>query len=272
MKTFFFLLVTLMTHAEAYTLNNNFSGAFKNHKVHVYIDELSSCAMAGITVYDLVDMINPAADKFWNRVPTSNLSLHNGGISPNTANITTGILCAPTDQACITAAGPNVIAPVSGIVISCNNDANNFKDPAVLAVTVPNNFSGSKITGAVILINDSSNTFSNLTRDGKIAVIAHEIGHAIGLGHTDDKAALMYFKAIDERRALGKDDMLGVSYLYPMKMDGGGLLGGCGTIKNNDSSPPTHPPLWQTGGALFLMIALFELIRLLNRTNARPAA
>lgn len=266
MKTIFILSILLSSQVLAYTLNNNFGASFKDSDVNVNIDELTTCANAGVSVEDLRDMIDPAVEKFWNRVPTSKLRLKFGGFSNTTTNISTGRLCAPTDDECITDAGATVIAPVKDIVIACNNNSNNFKDPNVLAVTIPNNFSGKKIVGSVILINDWSTSFANLSRSDKIGVIAHEIGHAIGLGHTDDKAALMYYRTVNLRKTLGEDDMRGVSYLYPMQLDAGGLLGGCGTIQAA-GTPPTNPPFWPMAISLGVLILIFEARKLLGRAK-----
>jgi hypothetical protein len=269
MKTLLVSLLFIST-AHAYTLNNNFGASFKDNEVKVRVDRSTTCANAGVTVYELEDLIKPSVDKFWNTVPTSNLVLKSGGYQEAVANINTGRLCAPTDDECITTAGGTVIAPVDDIVIACNNNALNFGDPNVIAVTIPNNFSGKKITGAVILINESSTIFSTLSKADRIGVIAHEIGHAIGLGHTDDKGALMYYRTVDQRSKLGEDDMRGVSYLYPMQLDGGGLLGGCGTI--NTGSGSINPPFWQMGAMLALMIAIIEAMKLFNRSKARASA
>ena len=50
-----------------------------------------------------------------------------------------------------------------------------------------------------------------------IAVIAHEIGHALGLGHSTEKGALMYPSMVTQRKKLGLDDIYGISYLYPIE-------------------------------------------------------
>src|SRR5690606_21495045 len=106
--------------------------------------------------------------------------------------------------------------------------------------------------------------------------IAHEIGHAIGLGHAEDnqKEALMYFRLVNQRKELGQDDIDGVSFLYPMHVDAfglleGGLLGGCGTIQLNKNEPPKNPPFSQMVFPLAVMILLFELGRFLLRIHSK---
>ncbi len=260
----FFLLLIISSPLFAYTLNNNFGASFKNNEIKVYIAGNTTCSTAQLNIYDLNDLITPANDNFWNRVPTSNIRLSNGGYTDAIDNINTGRLCAPTDNDCIVDAAATVIPPVDGIVIACNNNPDNFNGSNVLAVTIPNKFSGRDITGAVILINDSSVVFAGLSKSDKIGVIAHEVGHAIGLGHTDDTAALMYYRTVKQRKTLGEDDMRGVSYLYPMKLDGMGLLGGCGTISTKPPGASGKSLFWQMSITLTIVILISELIKLLR--------
>jgi hypothetical protein len=275
---FFFLLFFIPQIVFAFTLNNNFSAAFDKSKVNVFIDRNTTCALAGITVYDLEDVIKKGIGKFWNIVPTSNLRLKFGGFSDTVSNINsvTGRLCAPTDDDCIKAAGANVIPPVNEIIVACNANQTNFVDSNVLAVTVPNHFSGKKIRGAVILINNFSNDFAQLSHDGKVAVLAHEIGHALGLGHSENKSALMYYRTVAERKKLGQDDIDGVSYLYPVHIDGCGAFGSVfgGTVamnhKNKDDDDDTNFPFWPMVISLFAMIGIFEAAKILKKS--RPLA
>jgi hypothetical protein len=65
------------------------------------------------------------------------------------------------------------------------------------------------------------------------AVIAHEIGHAFGLGHSEYKHNLMYYSVGGKtQKWLGIDDIDGATYLYPHDAEMAGLLGSCGTIKD----------------------------------------
>lgn len=266
MNTLFFFLF-LPSLSFAFTLNNNFEAAFDKKEVKVFIDNTSTCANAGLTPYELADLVKPAVEKFWNTVPTSSLRLKAAGFSDPVDNINSGRLCPPTDDQCISGAGSTVIPPVSGIVIACNNNPDNYGNSGsdvsnVLAVTVPNNFSGKKIKGAIILINNvSGSAFSRLSHGDKKSVIAHEIGHAIGLGHSEDKAALMYYRTVDLRSKLGQDDIDGVSYLYPVHVDGcggfSGLFGGTISTRKDDDFP-----FWPMVISLLAMVGIFELLRL----------
>lgn len=280
MKIIFFLLV-IPVASQAWTLNNNFGAGFKKNKVKVYIDSSTTCLDNLITVNELESMIAPSVDDFWNKVPTSNLRLEAAGFSGPIQNINNGRLCSPTDDVCITAAiGTNNLIPaVEEIYIACNDNALNFGSRNVLAVTIPVKFAGKKIAGAIILINDAygNDEFGKLGRKDQIAVIAHEIGHAIGLGHSEDSAALMYYRTVDLRKRLGQDDIDGVSFLYPILIDffglaadgaGNGILGGCGTISTKNEKPPGNPPV-QMALALGALVIIFELWRLLNRSNTR---
>lgn len=254
------LFIIFSSNSSAFTLNNNFGAAFKQKKVSVRIAGNTTCN--GLRAEELDSLIKPAIDGFWNKVSTSSLRLSKGQYSPAIANIGNGFLCPPTDLTCINQG--TTIPPVTDIILSCNNNPQNFSNSSsVLAVTVPNNFSKDSIVGAVILINDSSNIFSQLSRNEQISVIAHEIGHAIGLGHSSVDASLMFYRTVDHREKLGQDDMDGVSYLYPEKMDACGILG---TIEETKT-----PPFLTTLGVLALMILLVEGTKLLKRAQRRSA-
>jgi len=262
-----FILASLMNFSYAYTLNNNFGAAFKNPNVKVRIVGNTTCENLGLAnIYDLQELVAPAANNFWNRIPTSELRVEEDGFTEAIPNINELVLCSPTDNTCIEdtqTAGKDLMPPVDGIVIACNN---NFSAPNILAVTVPNKFSGDKILGAVIFINNTINSsFKNLSRSDKIGVIAHEIGHAIGLGHTNQKNALMYYRVTNQRNSLGEDDIRGVSYLYPVKFDG------CGLISKTVDKDEIDPASWQLILGLISVYAFFFLIKLLNRPKARAA-
>ncbi len=271
MLKFFFIFIIFQQNIFAFTLNNNFGAAFKTNKVKVFVASDTICNNAQVTSEELQSLVAPAINNFWNKVPTSALDLISGGFSdPVGTDINTDRLCAPTDNDCIDSANASLIPPVKEIVIACNSNDENFGGPTatnVLAVTVPNNFSGTKITGAVILINNFSDSFSKLSKSDKISVIAHEIGHAIGLGHaeSDHQEALMYYRTTNLRRSLAQDDIDGISYLYPVDGDG------CGLISSSIDTSNKLPPIIGMGAGFLSILMFFKILELLRRYKTRPS-
>lgn len=274
MKAIALLALLIPSFAFSWTLNTNFGASFKTNEVKVFIDNNTACDKNHITTGELQALVESAVDNFWNKVPTSALHLSFGGFSTGIAAMSDGRLCSPTDNACITQGSSDpagVIPAVDNIVIACNENPKNFDNSDnVLAVTIPVKFSGKKIAGSVIIINDVSDPakFGQLSRNDQISVIAHEIGHALGLGHSKNSAALMYYRTVDLRTNLGQDDIDGISYLYPMKGDlyglsKEGILGGvCATITPYEDNTKGGPPFLQMGAGLFIMILMFEILRL----------
>jgi len=142
------------------------------------------------------------------------------------SNFLTGILCASDSES--TCDVTTSVPAVTDIVIACNNNTtDNFPSASYLGLSAPTVLSGSKIKGSIILINDSAaSAFSKLSRSEMESVLAHEIGHAIGIGHSNKNEALMYYKNSDKMHRLAQDDIDAISYLYPNKLDGCGLFGG----------------------------------------------
>lgn len=216
-KLIIIFLLLLSLPSFAFRLNTSTGAAFNDDEVKIYVTSNSTCTQAGTTAQELLDLAVEASDDFWNTVSTANIKVKEGGIKTITdTNYITGELCASdSDTSCPASAIPKV----SNIIIACNNNATNFSSSSVLALSGPNNVSGSTIKGSVILINDLHNSFSLLSKSEKLNVLAHEIGHALGLGHTSKTEALMYYKNSDDRVALSQDDIDGITYLYPFEAD-----------------------------------------------------
>jgi len=222
--------------AKAFFLNTSTGAAFDN-EVSIYVTSNSTCTNAGITKERLLEIAVQAAEKYWNRVPTANLTLKRGGILTTTDNLfLTGKLCATGCNAATD------VPAVNDIVIACNNNSvDNFPSSAYLALTAPNNLSSSKISGSVILINDTATTSFNTLSSAEVeSVLAHEIGHAIGLGHTGKTEAMMYHLNNPDRKKLAKDDVDGVSYLYPNQFDGCKDILGLSLGLSDPKDPPSN--------------------------------
>jgi hypothetical protein len=239
-------LITL--NVQAFTLNNSAKLIFSQDEVTVNV--ASNCVNIGTTNTELLSIVGDAVDQFWNKASTSRLKLREGQVINVAAAFHTAAICVAS-----TNCTPNpAIAVSSDILVSCNNNTTNFTSSSILGVTIPNNISGSSIIGSLVLINDTAATqFDSKTRAEKVAIIAHELGHAFGLGHSPVEDSLMYYATVSKRVTLGSDDISGISYLYPKQQP----ISGCGTV-DFDGKGPTYWPGLFIG---FSIIGFAELFR-----------
>lgn len=243
------LLLSLVAfNVQAFTMNNSAKLVFDHDEVTVNV--ASNCQNIGIDGNEVLSIVGDAVDEFWNTAPTSRLKLRAGSVISAAAAFRTDSICVAS-----TNCTPNpTLAVGNDILISCNANATNFPSSSILGVTIPNNISGSTIVGSLVLINDTAATqFGAKTRPEKVAIIAHELGHAFGLGHSPVNDSLMYYATVSQRTSLGRDDIDGISYLYPKQQP----VSGCGTIDLNGSKPNFWPGLFIG----FSIIGLAELFR-----------
>ncbi len=254
-----FILILITQLSFGGTFMSSTGAYFKDSEVKVMVAPGTTCSNAGITASDIIKYITPAVDEYWNEVTTSRLELVNGKTySKSSSLFSTGDLCVDQSSTVPCSGVSNPIPKVTDIVIACNNNTANFSigggSPAsVLAITLPNNIQGNYLQGSMILINDTpSSPFSSLNTEEIIAVLAHEIGHAVGIGHSTNDGNLMFWTPTPERFALGPDDVDALTYLYPKRFDGCGLFG---TVKNVD--PPNYFFQFFLGVISTLLLFLF---------------
>lgn len=111
---------------------------------------------------------------------------------------------------------------------------------------------GDELTAGIMSLNASPGraNIGNLSRSLVAIVLAHEIGHLLGLGHSQDTNALMYYNAgVKTTMSLAQDDIDGVSYLYPRNEMGGDKPLGCGLVKR------FTPPMGSSGSLILLLLA-----------------
>ena len=221
-----------------FTLNPNMNG-FSSSNIDIQIAN-SDCSGAGFTTAKYQTLIEDAVDEYWNSVSTSSIYLKVTGI--NSAVDING------DQF---SAAIN-IASSGTILAGCNDDVTDFTDGSILGAAVGTcDSSGCR---SVLILNSHANSYLKNKSDSEIkAVIAHEIGHAFGLGHSEYQHNLMYYSVSGKtQKWLGIDDIDGATYLYPHDAKIAGLLGSCGTIKDISKHK-----LKESNDSIFSFLSLF---------------
>jgi hypothetical protein len=115
-------------------------------------------------------------------------------------------------------------------------------------------------TGKLADINALSETLVNV-------VMAHEIGHVLGLGHSTDTASLMYYDASAKTTlSLSQDDIDGITFLYPRKeLSKLSDIGGCAMVSDVGDSGSN----WWGGNSIGLMLAAYAAWLLARRLTSR---
>lgn len=253
----FFLFIS--DNAQSFTLNNTAKLVFADDEVIVNV--ASGCTEIGVTSEELLELVGKAVDNFWNKSPTSRLKLRKGNVINVDARYHSDSICIDS-----TNCEPNPDLSVSSdILIACNANAVNFPNSSILGITIPNNITSNKIIGSLIMINDKSDTqFSAKSNEEKTAILAHEIGHAFGLGHSPVQDSLMYYATVSQRKALGRDDIDGISYLYPKQQP----ISACGSLDIAGDKGGLSGPDWWSGLFLgFSIVGLAEIFR--NRRKSK---
>lgn len=209
------------TEAMAFTLNG--SSALRGwpaETVTFYVN-YDNCP---VSEGDLNSMIDRAA-ALWNSVPSSGVTIRRGGSSTVTASQATDSSFYATLEE------TPVIICDTDLSTNIGQDSENIPGAASFAV----DSSTLEIAHGFLLLNAESGKAANIGNDSvqeKLdLIIAHEIGHVMGLGHTSDVDALMYFNATAKTEMnLSQDDIDAITYLYPRSEFGGDGLLGCGSL------------------------------------------
>jgi hypothetical protein len=213
-----------------------------------------------------------AAIALWNGVPTSDLVLSVG----NTQHALSGSITTYTNGPAVYTGNP---------LVYC--DTNFVSDNSL---TLTNGYSGipgsdmqptlacdpgshyCKITGSIVLLNFDASDGTNIDALAAIQpnlpsiILAHELGHALGLGHSADTKALMYFDASSKKQLrLAQDDVNGLSYLYPRSELGGDKVFGCGTIEAVNGSRPGGPGTGAATELALLLLSCFAAVSAFKR-------
>jgi hypothetical protein len=223
-----FLFMTFnSTNSNAFTLLASSVTAGWDTTTLAFAVNDSSCTALGISTTTLYAAID-AAVALWNSAPTSGIKLSRG------ASVTSVTSTNPPTIYCSNVGQTAGIAGVGTIAQTSN---------------------GHPSSGSLALNGDSTKSayFNTLSATYQSIVVAHEIGHVLGLGHSEKVYALMYYDISSKTNLnLSQDDVDGITWLNPRSEPGSGIMG-CGSVRNvsdrNDRMPP--PPSGGSGGVIF---------------------
>ena len=254
-STLLFVLMLFGQQALGFSLNNNTGKGFSSNEIDVYIAD-TDCSGAGFTTERYKALVSSAVKRFWNNVPTSALFLDVKGIRSD-------IDIDGDDHD----AALNKV-PRNSILAGCNDSADQFSNASILG-SAKMKCSGSTCY-AVLILNAHPNSSLPDKDEGVIEdIIAHELGHAFGLGHSKLKPSLMYYSVSGKfQKWLGQDDIDGVSYLYPHDSEvdilGMSLLGNCGSINMNGDNQHGFFKSVLIGLILILLLGFFRKLFIRN--------
>lgn len=235
----------------AFTLNPNTGKGFKDTEVNIYIAD-TDCSGAGFTTAQYRTLIKEAVNKFWNAVPTSSLRL-------DVKEIRSDIDIDGDDhEAAIQK------APMNSILAGCNDSAEDFDDASILGSALMT-CSGNNCQAVLILNAHPNSSLPDKSSSTIEAIIAHELGHAFGLGHSEFKHNLMYYSISGKfQEWLGQDDIDGVTYLYPhdpeLEILGISAMGSCATLSFDGEEDSSHF-LKSFFSGLFFFLVLYRVRR-----------
>jgi hypothetical protein len=221
MKYLYLAILLVSANAHGWTLNSSSLMKYSLGTIQIKIAS-DTCTNAGLTPSTIETLVQDSITEFWNTVPTSSLSLSTTGNSGIAFNNLATLLDAVN------------LTSKNTIIVGCSNAVSEFSSPGTLAVGGLG-CAGSDCYGAVILNDKAGTLLSKVDRQTLLTTFAHELGHALGLGHTSVKEALMYYNLSNKtQKSLHQDDMDGISYLYPNSKKLGGIAGACGSVSIKD--------------------------------------
>ena len=222
MKVLYFLVLIFITqNSFGFTLRGqSFIEGFSADTVSVFYNP-TNCPST------IASDINTAVE-FLNSAPSTNLKLNVNGTTATGVSTFSGFAFAQ-----------NTI--LIGCSIDTNADAGGC-DAACLNSLVgvgTSSFNGVQIFNGYVILNENNGVggeYSTKSESTRTIVMAHELGHVLGLGHSAEPAALMHYSVAQKSNLnFHQDDIDGLNYLYPSNEPGDGLMG-CGTISTNNKN------------------------------------
>lgn len=228
------LILFLPNLLYAFTLTGEKRG-FNTNEVTINFSD-SDCSGTGMSVSKIKSYTKTAIEEYWNEINTSALSLKIGSIKSSIDTTNMDSMGDIIDE-----------AKTNTIIIGCSTAISAFSndDGDATSILGAGNIScsGDKCKGGLVLNSVDGSLLDSTSKSQIIATLAHEIGHALGIGHSEYKHSLMYYKIGGKKQEwLGQDDVDAATYLYPHEAKAGGLLGSCATV--DDTSNGSKSFLW----------------------------
>lgn len=255
---FLFAAFFFSLQANAYTFMTSDGLRYSQSTIKVNVASNLDCANTGRTPEEIFDLIPEIADEYWNSVATADIELVQGELVSVNSAFGTESLCSSYDSNnnCIKNQNLNVS---KDILIACNNNSSSFSSTGILGLTILTT-NTSNIIGALFVINNiSGSRVGDKDTETFKALVAHELGHALGLGHSPAKDSLMYAQIIPNRLSLGRDDVDGITHLYPAKQPS---FLGCGSIEWVDRHQAPKIPQGPLISLIPFMIGVFSCFML----------
>lgn len=216
------LLVGISSASHAWTLRATSLGGWASSTITVQYN-LAGCTRPTAEILGMIDN----AIAVWNVSQNSGLVLTRAS-APTTATA--------ADVTALTASPTPVFVCDTGFTANQSVDGNQI--PALTRLGAVS----SRIAFAGIVLNAESGKLADIGAMSATQVsvaIAHELGHALGLGHSGDSRALMYYSIAGKADSITtQDDMDGIAYLYPRNEFAGGLYG-CASV-HGAPKPSSH--------------------------------
>lgn len=236
LKTVAFILVTFSPWSFAWTHLSGNTYGWKQQKLTIHVNT-NNCTLPDHEMYAVIDKAIAA----WNGIPSTHLELVRSSTPA-------------TDGEPQLRAGTATQVP---LVVCSTHLMDYAQDPNAILAFMPVsridnegyiNFSGLVINAEV----GTAAEISTLSQSEVELVIGHELGHVLGLGHSGDPDALMYFQLNKSFLLLTQDDIDGITHLYPRNEFAQGAFG-CASIHRPKTTVPGE------GLLVLSLLAIFVL-------------